>query len=71
MAQQLMKDEEIQTKMDEYERAWFSAHRQAEAARQRLSQSPSEEYRKLLEEAERQKRELMRLIEALEDSLVA
>lgn len=70
MGQQSTRDDEIKTKMEEYERLWFAAHRRAEAARRVLADAPSEEGRRVLDQAEREQHNLMQMIEVLEDSLL-
>ena len=65
--------------MDDLERKWFDAQRVARAASEELSVHVDDDrrdpmvtaVRERLEQAERSKRDIMRQIEALEDSLIA
>jgi len=70
MSQPSCWDEEIKTKMDACERLWFAAHKRAEAARKVLADAPTEDARRVLDEAEREQHDLMHMIEVLEDSLL-
>jgi hypothetical protein len=71
-------DKATDSKMDALEGSWFAANRAAEAARAELQAAGLSEMaaRSLadalarLDNAERQKREIMRQINALEDSMI-
>ena len=71
-------DQERDSEMDALEQSWFAAYRAAEAARAELQTAGVDaidaqalvDLLIRLDNAERQKREIMRRIHALEDSLI-